>query len=234
MHLLPAEAYYERENLGQLQSIEREINRNGYSIQEFESILDFACGDGRLTRYLQALAPNASIYGCDIDGRSIEQARLDIPTGIFATNGLRPPLDYPDEQFDFIFSYSVFTSLSETSQEQWLKELARVLRPGGVMLHTTHSYENISRLSIFCPNLLDQFQLPEPVDEFIESNREYYYIPSGPDTPDYGLAIISDEYVATKWPEFTELQFIDHVVAAIESFPSGPQDFVILAKPKRA
>jgi len=233
LHLLTSDQYYERENIAQLQSIERAINRNGHSFLKFDSILDFACGNGRLTQYLPSLFPQAKIFGCDIDRDSIEQAHSRCPSGIFKTNGIQPTLEYKDEQFDFIYSYSVFTSLSETSHQGWLKELARVLRPGGVMLHTTHSYENIQRLAVFSPHILEQFDLPEPVAEFVQACRGYYYVPYSPETPDYGLAIISTEYVAKKWPEYTGLDLVEHKVAAIENYPFGPQDFVILAKPDR-
>lgn len=223
-----------RRNLTQLQAIEGVLNRNGFSLQDFGSILDFSCGPARLTQYLTWLSPKARLFGSEIDKELIKQAQKTCPTGEFKISGLQPPLDYPDGKFDFIFSYSVFTSLSEASHRAWLKELARVLRPGGVMLHTTHSYENIRRVAMFYPDILGPFQLTQPVNEFIKANRGYYYVPYGPDSPEYGLTVISTDYVAEKWPEYTGLNLVEHAVSAMEGYPSGPQDFVILAKPKDA
>jgi SAM-dependent methyltransferase len=223
-----------RRNLTQLQAMEGVLNRNGYSLRDFESILDFSCGPARLTQYLPSLTLNAKLFGSEIDEDLIRQAKKTCPSGEFKVSGLQPPFDYPDGKFDFIFSYSVFTSLSEPGHQAWLKEHARVLRPGGVMLHTTHSYENIRRVAMFYPEILGPFQLPEPVDEFIKANRGYYYVPYGPDSPEYGLAILSTDYVAEKWPAYTGLDLVEHAVSAIEGYPSGPQDFVVMAKPKSA
>lgn len=219
-----------RRNLTQLQAIEKVLNQNGYSLREFKSILDFACGRGRLTQYLPWLAPNAKLFGCDTDGEVVEEARRRSPTATFFVNDVTPPLNCEEGQFDLVWSYSVFTSLSETGHQAWLAELGRTLRPGGVMLHTIHSYENLRRLAVFCPALLENFQLPEPVEDFIEAGRGYYYVPYGPSSPEYGLAIISQEYVAEKWPAFSGLRLVEHAVAAMEGYPSGPQDFVVMVK----
>jgi SAM-dependent methyltransferase len=48
-----------------------------------------------------------------------------------------PPLSYSDQQFDLIYTFSVFTHLSEPHQSLWMNELRRVLRPGGHLLLTT-------------------------------------------------------------------------------------------------
>lgn len=220
-----------RRNLTQLQAIEGLLNRHGHSLQKFKAILDFSCGPARLTQYLPWLAPEANIFGCEIEQDLVERAQRACPGGEFKLSGGQPPLDYPDNSFDFIFSYSVFTSLSEQGHKAWLKDLSRVLRPGGVMLHTTHSYENIRRVALFHPQILGAFQLPEPVNQFIVSNRGYYYVPYGEDSPEYGLTIISTEYIAEHWPMITGLNLMEHAVSAMEGYPSGPQDFVVLCKP---
>jgi ubiquinone/menaquinone biosynthesis C-methylase UbiE len=56
----------------------------------------------------------------------------------FEVNGLAPPLAYEANHFDFIYALSVFTHLPESLQTAWMSELARVLKPGGYLLMTTH------------------------------------------------------------------------------------------------
>jgi SAM-dependent methyltransferase len=53
-------------------------------------------------------------------------------------NGLAPPFPYPDCTFDFVYTLSIFTHLSEALQFQWVQELSRVLGPKGFLLVTTH------------------------------------------------------------------------------------------------
>ena len=103
----------------------------------------------------------------------------------------------------------------------------------GVMVHTTHSYEHLKRASAFSPEALVKYKLEGSVEEFIRSDPEYYYLVHKPRTPDYGLAIISKEYASTRWPEYTGLTLMDYAEGAIESYPEGCQDIVMLAKEPR-
>jgi SAM-dependent methyltransferase len=49
--------------------------------------------------------------------------------------------------FDFIYSISVFTHLTEYNQWFWMNELFRVLRPGGHLLFTVHGMSRSHELS---------------------------------------------------------------------------------------
>jgi len=53
-------------------------------------------------------------------------------------NQLEPPLGYSDNKFDFIYALSVFTHLPRHLQIPWLKEIRRILRPGGVVFISVH------------------------------------------------------------------------------------------------
>lgn len=50
-----------------------------------------------------------------------------------------PPTGLPPASFDMVLAVSMFTHFDEFAQDAWLEELARLLRPGGVLLATTHS-----------------------------------------------------------------------------------------------
>ncbi len=106
--------------MNQLQVFETLLRRHGRSLGQFRSILEFGCGYGRLTRYLFTLAPQAEIFGCDVSARDIAFCSRTYPKGHFSVNQPTPPLHLPDAQFDFIFSYSVFTHLSEANHKDWL------------------------------------------------------------------------------------------------------------------
>ena len=221
-----------RNSINQIQSFEKVLNFQGRSLGQFSSILDFACGRGRLTKYLPQFAPKAQIHGCDIDAEAIDECRQLCPNGHFYSNDVVPPLEVPDGHFDFIFSYSVFTSLSESIHISWLKELANKLKPGGIMLHTIHSHEYLNRAEMFSPDSLTKYTFPEPIEDLVSSGTGYYYVPYSPKTPDYGLAIISEDYATTEWPKHTGLNLVNYIKGAIEAYPEGCQDIVILSKLK--
>lgn len=220
-----------RYNLNQLQRFEAILNRQGRSFRTASAILEFGCGTGRLTQYLFELAPAASVFGCDVLGEAIATCQRRFPKGCFVTNRAAPPLRFEDAQFDLIYSYSVFTHLSEANHRAWLKELGRLLRPGGMMLHTVHSYEYLRRTAFFSPESLNKYQLPGSVEAFIRSGRDYFYAVDNPLMPEYGHTIIRKAYVMERWPQAGGLALLDYVEGAIEAYPEGCQDLVLLEKP---
>ncbi len=113
------------------------------SIEDFDRVLDFGCGVGRVIRYWNGAGPR--IYGTDYNSTLIEWNREHLPF-TFATNALDPPLEYRDAEFDFVYALSVFTHLDEQRQFAWRDELTRILRPGGYLFITTHGTRFLGRL----------------------------------------------------------------------------------------
>jgi ubiquinone/menaquinone biosynthesis C-methylase UbiE len=102
-------------------------------------ILEWGCGPGRIVRHLAELAGNLGIecFGTDYNRVSIEWCSRAIMGVTFAVNDLCPPLSFPDNFFDVIYSVSVFTHLSEQMHYAWLKENFRVVKDGGLIIFTT-------------------------------------------------------------------------------------------------
>lgn len=100
------------------------------------TILEFGCGSARLLRLLRCI-PNTRLLGTDINPVCIDWCRNNL-TGIeFHQNQKQPPLSFAkDSSIDLIFASSVFTHISLDLQVQWLEELRRILRPGGIFLCT--------------------------------------------------------------------------------------------------
>ncbi len=217
-------------DINQLQKFEAVLANNGYSLKQFKSVLDFACGFGRLTKPLFRLIPEAEIFGCDIQRDLVSLCQRSFPKGHFITNEVAPPLDFDDSLFDLIFSYSAFTHFSETNHVAWLKELARTLKPGGVMLHTTHSLVSLKRAAFFSPESLKKYNFSEPVDRSTLHTDSYHYAINEPSMPEYGVTIIDKEYVMKRWPGYSGLTIVDYVEAAIESYPEGCHDIVMMVK----
>jgi SAM-dependent methyltransferase len=113
-------------------------------LAETPDVLDFGCGCGRVTRYFRAHA--GTVAGSDVNGDAVAWCRTNLPFARFETNGLAPPLAYADASFDLVYALSVFTHLTADLQLAWRDELARVLRPGGRLLVTTHGRSYLQRL----------------------------------------------------------------------------------------
>ena len=127
-------------------SIRAALMRNGLNVEQFASLLDFGCGCGRVIRSWRAL-PSTQVHGSDYSDKAIRWSRANLPFARFETNGLAPPLGYEDAAFDFVYALSVFTHLPEDLEQAWMRELARVVRPGGYLVITTHGEAYRSRLN---------------------------------------------------------------------------------------
>jgi SAM-dependent methyltransferase len=106
------------------------------SFADFDRLLDFGCGCGRLLRHLGSIADQLEIHGTDIDAEMIDWLRSHMPFGRFEIAPHEPPLPYADHHFDVVIGHSVFSHLDERRQDLWLAELQRITRPDAVLLLT--------------------------------------------------------------------------------------------------
>src|ERR1700737_1243376 len=127
-------------------SIRAALARQGTAPEQLGALLDFGCGCGRGTR--RWLGPRGvDAAGSDTSDDAVDWCRHNLPFARFEVNGLAPPLAFDDASFDLVYSLSVFTHLPEELQLVWMRELHRVLRPGGLLLLTTHGLAYADRLS---------------------------------------------------------------------------------------
>lgn len=123
------------------------LQKSGFSPENFHSVLDFGCGCGRVIRYWYGIR-GPRLYGTDYNPELIEwdQHKLRM-IGKFSINQLAPPLSYLDASFDLVYALSVFTHFTAKLQKEWMDELYRVLRPGGLLLITLHGRSRLDQLN---------------------------------------------------------------------------------------
>lgn len=94
-------------------------------------VLDLGCGAGRVGEHLikSGLAAS-SLCGIDVSGSMVREAQERIPKAYFAVAG-STSLPFSDERFDLVVSNLVLHLMGPAQLEQTLKEISRVLRPGG-------------------------------------------------------------------------------------------------------
>jgi ubiquinone/menaquinone biosynthesis C-methylase UbiE len=115
----------------------RLIRREGFDVRGCKRILDAGCGNGRYTRFLlREAASDASITVFDYSQQMLLRARARLRTmrvtQVAADLGRLP---YADECFDGAVCGWVLEHLP--NPEPGLRQLARVLRPGGKLLLLT-------------------------------------------------------------------------------------------------
>jgi len=102
------------------------------------AVLDWGCGCGRLTRHFISFSGIPRICGCDIDAGAIAWCAENLAPAQFATVPLHPPAPYEDDSFDAVVAYSVLTHLTKDVQLEGIKEMRRILKPGGLFLASVH------------------------------------------------------------------------------------------------
>jgi SAM-dependent methyltransferase len=126
-----------------LSSIAQRYLPNDSSIR----ILEWGCGPARVIRHIHtAFGAKADVYGSDYNSETIRWCSQSIPGVQFSLNGLLPPLPFPEGMFDFIYSISVFTHLSELVIHEWIDELRRVTHSGSIVIITTNGDSFLSKL----------------------------------------------------------------------------------------
>ena len=121
------------------------FERHGPPLAELDRLLDFGCGCGRVVRHWSALA-GPEIHGTDYNGQLVSWCETNLPFATFSVNALQPPLEYESASFDALYAISVFTHLPQDLERAWVDELSRIVRPGGLLLLTTHGNSYAGRL----------------------------------------------------------------------------------------
>lgn len=106
-------------------------------------IFDIGCGQGHLLSLLQQKFPAATLMGCDYSDFSPGQQR---PYQFFTHDCNR---DFPENlgQFDVVVCSEVIEHL-ENGRHFW-RQIARILKPGGVVIVSTPNIESITSILSF-------------------------------------------------------------------------------------
>ncbi|HKU27465.1 MAG TPA: class I SAM-dependent methyltransferase [Candidatus Sulfotelmatobacter sp.] len=102
-----------------------------------ERILDIGCGTGTFAVMAKQFYPSVDIVGLDPDPKALarasqkaEKARVSLRFD----RGFADSLGYPTDTFDSVFSSFMFHHLESSNREKTLREVVRVLKPGGRFL----------------------------------------------------------------------------------------------------
>lgn len=194
-----------------------------------DCFLDFGCGWGRYIRLFSKDYPSRSIFAADVNADIIDECRKrDLP-GEFMHISPLGAFSLPDGKISSAMAYSVFTHLPEDVHLHWRTELARVTKPGAVLVITVQPrrflryIENRGR-EILGPKifgnrigLLRHFQLgkrrgsnawhkllaesADRVPEFAAryDNGELVFMEGTDGNKTYGDAIVPVSYIEKNW-----------------------------------
>jgi len=108
-------------------------------------VLEIGCGAGRLTGYLIELGQH--VQGIDVSPAMIAYCRETYPGGDFSVMDLRDLSGFEKESLDVVVATNnVLDVLNDSERRRVLRDIGRVLRPGGLLTMSAHN-------RAFLPNL---------------------------------------------------------------------------------
>jgi ubiquinone/menaquinone biosynthesis C-methylase UbiE len=104
------------------------------AIRPSHHVLDVGCGTGTFVVLVKRLHPNVEVVGLDPDPKALARATRKAEreaVSIRFDQGFSDRLPYPDASFDRVFSSFMFHHVPAEEKEPTLREVRRVLKPGG-------------------------------------------------------------------------------------------------------
>lgn len=109
-------------------------------------LLDVGCGDGSLALELGKRLAASETWGLDLSKPALREAKCKGIVAVLGDGDLGLP--FQNSSFDLVYAGELIEHLR--NQEGFLREVNRVLRPGGFLLLTTPNRQSyIKRLSLY-------------------------------------------------------------------------------------
>ena len=111
------------------------LDRLAESVRGSGPICDLGCGPGQVAQYL--FGKGVDVFGIDLSSAMVEQA-LQLSPGIDFRQGDMMSLEDEADSWGGIAAFYSIIHIAREKMVDTLRELKRVLRPGGVMLLAFH------------------------------------------------------------------------------------------------
>jgi SAM-dependent methyltransferase len=134
---LAAMAYF-RAGASMIDVIERVATWHFGGMNKIESILDFAAGYGRSTRFLVEYLPADTVTVGEIQLDALDFQAREFGVSTLQSTSDPAALRTPRRNFDFVFVASLFSHLPRSTFGRWLEKLWEMVAADGVLVFSVH------------------------------------------------------------------------------------------------
>jgi SAM-dependent methyltransferase len=201
--------------------------RCGLELTGGSRVLDFGCSSGRHLRVLQAWRPDVAWLGCDPNAGAIAWARENLGGIEFFVSPQDPPLDLEPASLDLVTAVSVWSHFAAGAAERWVAEMARLVRPGGLLAITTQAVASVAyylRIAAITPEYA-----AEATEDLLATGHHYREAFGeagdwGVKSPEWGMAYMTLDWLAERTTPAWSVAL--HETARIDT----NQDLVVLRR----
>jgi SAM-dependent methyltransferase len=173
------------------------INKYLDTTRDQGPVLDFGCGAGRLLGVLDF--GKAIVKGVDVNEEVVTFAKKSYPHAEIIQSNLLPPLPFESGFFKIIYSFSVFSHLSESVENQWLTELNRVAKSGCLFLLSIQG-------DWFIEATLDPHEQSKVKEKGFEFKKVHFRDHAGIQFPSYyESSYHTSKFIFEKWAKYFDI-----------------------------
>jgi SAM-dependent methyltransferase len=181
--------HYVEDARSAMENIEESLAAAGRSWADIEACLDFACGYGRVTRWLASVLGPSRVTAADVDRQAIRFCARELGVRPLAAHAESSRTVFP-EPYDLIFIGSLLTHLPLAACTATLSALAGVLRPRGLLVFSTQGESCLAHLEWYGSEFL---AAAEELRSGVQSQGGGFVPYRG--RRHYGIAILARRYV---------------------------------------
>ena len=192
-------------------------------------VLDFGCGIGRLTRYLE-MHDGIEAFGLDANPAAVEWCQLNLTRVLTLLQAGLQKLPFGDGLFDLVYAPTLFAEGSASRMRRCLDEITRVMAPGGLLLAVTYGPTAVATIAASAAHQeqtgIDAARAAELSAMLTQEGAVHVPFHAGEGAPEdqEGRAFIHPAHLAARWNNAFEV--VEHLPGGLRQW----QDIVVLRR----
>lgn len=167
-----------------------------------KTILDFACGYGRLTRHF--VSNFEAVTASDLEQEMMDFVSRELGCSTFLSDVDGSRVRKHNNKYDIVFCFSLFTHLNGEIWGQWFDSLFNLVNEHGLFIISAHGHDLFRKID---PNFDERHNFND-LNNFVfwETNETYGRLP----TNYYGCNVINENFIRNHISNRSNITLLKH------------------------